>query len=476
MGSQENSYPDEEYQEEYYDSVGVFNVWLSSNDKRIDEVVEKIYEDNRFKGQKSRVLKQLKILLLNFVRLKKHKPKGVIRYSRRNRYWSDFNKDWPNPYKVSSIMDNIVDALESSKLLNVTLGSTKTIKVKGKLKNIRKQTRIQPSTKFTREYITPYNLLDAPIEYLKEFPLVRIHIKIKSKYSDDTRHIIKEAKGKTAISGFLKTTKEKLRSYNTYLKCIDIKLDDVHKTKDIIEEVDTILSRRVYRVFNDNEVTQGGRVYGGFWTQIRSVHRPYILIKGNKTVECDFSSQHANMLYGYCLKKSIDEALGEGIDPYMIEGYPRPLGKLVFTMALNVRRANLKKALENKFKEALKGNNEKDKEEAKLLMPYIGSNFNTFMESFEELHKPVLQYLYPHTEKVKWWHEFQFYDSQIAMYVLEQTRLLDIPCLSIHDSFIVEEKHEETLKRIMKESYLKAEHIPNLSKCIPSIRTEKRKD
>lgn len=52
----------------------------------------------------------------------------------------------------------------------------------------------------------------------------------------------------------------------------------------------------------------------------------------------------------------------------------------------------------------------------------------------------------------------------------EDATNLIIPCLSIHDSFIVEVDKEDILREIMSEAYLKAKDTPDLSKCIPKIR------
>lgn len=41
---------------------------------------------------------------------------------------------------------------------------------------------------------------------------------------------------------------------------------------------------------------------------------------------------------------------------------------------------------------------------------------------------------------------------------------------SIHDSFVVEEKNKGVLEDVMKEAYLKARFIPDLSKCIPKVK------
>ena len=223
-------------------------------------------------------------------------------------------------------------------------------------------------------------------------------------------------------------------------------------------------------------------MYGGWWMhEIKSYQRPFILINGNPTVELDYASQHANMLYGLALGSPMSQVLGK-VDPYTLAkpdsmgSYPRSLGKAFFTRALNVRnKRNLRASLLKRFKEDLKGNNEADKQTAQECLTYVENEFDAVMAAFEKLHEPVLKpkrFLYP---KIKLWGAYQFFDSQICAYVLDQMTLKGIPCLSVHDSFIVQEQHQGTLEGVMKEAYLKVDHIPDLSKCIPEIRPIKRK-
>ena len=48
---------------------------------------------------------------------------------------------------------------------------------------------------------------------------------------------------------------------------------------------------------------------------------------------------------------------------------------------------------------------------------------------------------------------FQFQDSEIMMLIIQRFDVLGIPVLTVHDSIIVAEEHEELGRRIMQESY-----------------------
>lgn len=460
-----------EEQNEAYEYAGRLNPYLYSNDPRLDEAAQKICSDIGFEGQKKLILNQLKLLLLNIIELKRSNPKGVLRYGRSNAYWKEFTKDMPNPWGISSKIDHVIDRMKEAELLHVRLGFVG--------EKIKRQTRIQPSAKLMENYIKPFKLLELPVELHKEFPLVHVHLKHKSKYiKGKIYHVRREAKGSTAIPNQLKQMKEQLRSYNTLIKNSDIRLGDIPETKELLQRVNFNAKNRSYRVFSDSDITAGGRIYGGWWQDISSDLRKHILINGSSTIELDYKSQHACMLYGYCLGQHMENILGADKDAYTFGNYPRALGKAIFTIALNVRnRRNLRQALLNKFTKEFSSDDEGKKNTAKQCLAFIEQDFEGVMDAFEDLHEPVLKptrYLYSKSMEEKWWRRFQFYDSQICTYVLEKMTLSKTPCLSVHDSFIVEKDKEGALRNLMVEAYTKAKHIPDLSKCIPEIKSKKK--
>jgi hypothetical protein len=73
--------------------------------------------------------------------------------------------------------------------------------------------------------------------------------------------------------------------------------------------------KQVTRVFNNNSWEDGGRFYGGFWQQIPSSLRRYIIINGKETVELDYRSLHPALLYA---RRGLPPYTFS--DPYIIEG------------------------------------------------------------------------------------------------------------------------------------------------------------
>ncbi|MBE9640975.1 hypothetical protein IQ782_29490, partial [Salipiger pacificus] len=55
--------------------------------------------------------------------------------------------------------------------------------------------------------------------------------------------------------------------------------------------------RNLYRVFNDRELTTGGRFYGGWWQSVPKAYRRHLAVNGKRMVEIDYSNLHPVILY-----------------------------------------------------------------------------------------------------------------------------------------------------------------------------------
>lgn len=95
--------------------------------------------------------------------------------------------------------------------------------------------------------------------------------------------------------------------------CLNVRLPGILRLlKDKIKGVDAAVSlskRTLYRVFNDEGLTSGGRFYGAWWQNIPSEYRPHITINGKPMVEYDYSGLHPAILYA-------ERGLAVPEDPY----------------------------------------------------------------------------------------------------------------------------------------------------------------
>lgn len=177
----------------------------------------------------------------------------------------------------------------------------------------------------------------------------------------------------------------------------------------------------------------GGRLYGGWWIGVPSEERPLLTINGEAVVELDYALLHPSILFARA-GRALD------FDLYTLPGLDGPsmrnLGKDTFARLLNdTRKPGQPRTI------SLKG---KDRS----LLPRDLSP-QDYMSRFRASLAPIERYLLI-GEGLR----LQREDSDLALDVLKRMAELSIVALPIHDSFIVQEKHGETLRKAMVDSYV----------------------
>jgi len=202
------------------------------------------------------------------------------------------------------------------------------------------------------------------------------------------------------------------------------------------------------RVFNNSRWDQGGRFYGGWWQRIINKeeigedYRKSITINDQPIYEADWKGLHINMLYA---KKNLPMPKG---DVYYLDGYSNnyKFRKFVKRMLLVMVNADspekVRKALhaevvwEKKLNlpEEIGGTGQKD------IYPVI--------EAFERKHTDISEYFCSGAGI-----DLQFEESQMAEQIMLHFAKRGIPCLPIHDSFIVEYKYRNELVDMMQKAF-----------------------
>ncbi|MFZ6034071.1 MAG: hypothetical protein ACOYVE_12290 [Melioribacter sp.] len=242
----------------------------------------------------------------------------------------------------------------------------------------------------------------------------------------------------------MRYTKEELRHAKRTLKKWQTLKDNnnvVHVPDD--EAIACIeLEPQLYRVFTidkDKNLEKGGRFYGAHYQRLNEEERARILINNEPTVELDFGSLHISMLYHR-------EGLECPEDPYKIEGIPeyaRPLIKKATNIIINAH------SIVN-AKTSLKNNVIKDSELQNILMRLGNITINTIIEMIKEAHSAVSKYFHSDCGV-----KLQKDDSDIAFGVIKRLMKKNILALIVHDSFIVQKKHEDELRKAMILEYKK---------------------
>ena len=197
------------------------------------------------------------------------------------------------------------------------------------------------------------------------------------------------------------------------------------------------LEGQLYRVFNVS-FSKGGRFYaGGSYQQLNETDRAKITINGSPIIEIDYSAFHLNMLYHLTGKQFTE-------DPYSVVDRPevRPILKVLCLIVINSE--NKSQALK-----ALRDEIRKNWEFQKLKRIYRLDEKELLMK-FESVHAGISNYFCSGIGL-----KLMYKDSEIAESVLKHFTKREIPCLCVHDSFLVPVQHKKELEEVMSEVYKK---------------------
>ncbi|QTA82346.1 Uncharacterized protein dnl_47200 [Desulfonema limicola] len=191
----------------------------------------------------------------------------------------------------------------------------------------------------------------------------------------------------------------------------------------------------LHRVFNKNSFEYGGRFYGAYHLGLPKAIRSEIQINGQPTVELDYSSLHIRMLYHM-------EGIDYRQDPYGILSETkeeRKMYKLVQLISINAE--NEKKAV-MAIRDAFR--------KKKIQYPLNNDAIHKLLDKFKKVHWQIAKYLHS-GQGLK----LQNKDSIITEDILISLMNENIPCLPVHDSYIVPEEYEDRLYDKMIEAYEK---------------------
>lgn len=230
-----------------------------------------------------------------------------------------------------------------------------------------------------------------------------------------------------------------LRDYNILIKSSEIKLSGV--TSPLVDFSDTT----VKRVFNNSSWTKGGRFYGGWWlNDIKSKSRHDITINGNPTVELDYKALHPFMLYQR-------KGIRLDFDPYQLPHYDNhPEKKKLRNLAKDYLLICLNASFESKALMAMRKKIREDKENEDNRYPDAIPNLRELANRLKQHNAPITDYFCKGTGL-----RLQYRDSCIAERIIKIMTSENKVVLCLHDGFRCEAIHEEQLKELMAESYMK---------------------
>ncbi|WP_420389605.1 hypothetical protein [Marinobacter sp.] len=123
-------------------------------------------------------------------------------------------------------------------------------------------------------------------------------------------------------------------------------------------------------------------------------------------------------------------------DPYTIAGFDRGIVKQAFQRVINNPTKGLAK---NSIRRMLEGKGAFDKSDPKRIL-----------DGILQRHRGIINF---NDNGVCLGSQLQRIDSEIALEVMYHFAKKNIVCIGVHDSFLVQEKHESELREVMEEKY-----------------------
>ncbi len=193
--------------------------------------------------------------------------------------------------------------------------------------------------------------------------------------------------------------------------------------------------RLLKRYFTRGSFKSGGRLFGGFWQQMKKGHRENLLIAGDEIEGLDYSQMSPKILYGHCgLVPQIE-------DCYHIKGYEycrKGIKKVFNAMTFS----------DEPMTRFPKGINS--------LFP-VNTRFKEVADAIEKEHSRIAHMFYTGIG-----HYLQFIESQILVEVLLKLIERGITALPLHDAVFVGWTHVYKSIQVMEQVFLDMTNVPSV--------------
>ncbi len=205
-----------------------------------------------------------------------------------------------------------------------------------------------------------------------------------------------------------------------------------------------------YIIFNDRDLTMGGRMYRAFWIGMKKELRRGILIDGSETCDIDGKGMHVQLLY-----KTIGEPLPEG-DIYTYTDERRKITKNLMLLMMNtaaevspeIGRKQVVRTYRSRFSKKDEGLEE-------------------YILELEGLHHKILPLLYKPN-----WGQLQKTEAGIMLNIMELAMNEGIVVLPVHDGCLCKIEDKERVLKLFEKQGIKAEE--NKKHLLPVPVEEKR--
>ena len=182
------------------------------------------------------------------------------------------------------------------------------------------------------------------------------------------------------------------------------------------------------RIFTQNSLEKGGRLYGGWWQLIPSKLRRRIMINDDRTIEMDYSGLALNMLYA--------------LEKTALSGDPYDIG-------LNYKgKDDARRRLVKRYVNAVLNDTSGKYRLSAAQLGYLELSHEELASRVRDKHAPIARHFNSGIGVT-----LQYHDSEMAEKVIALLNAQGITCLPIHDSFIVPLKAYLKLEIAMKATF-----------------------
>jgi hypothetical protein len=227
-----------------------------------------------------------------------------------------------------------------------------------------------------------------------------------------------------------------VRSINDYLRDASIEFDAAAAPGRLVD----IHLRHLKRHFTRGQWNSGGRLFGGFWQNLRKRERLQGLrVNGESVVSLDYRSMGAVLAYSHAGKPMPDG-----------DAYALPLVYVGGGEATSIPRDTCKALLNA----ALFASSRFKKWPASITPP-PGVPIRAALETLEVHHAALAPLFYRGIG-----HALQFTESEILVDVLLKLKAANVPALPIHDCIVIAASDTEEARRVMEAAFLAGVGIP----------------
>ncbi len=394
-----------------------FKPSIMSNSGIVSKTVEDLSSDLQLIRKEQ--YKALRILLLNLY------YDGELLVPRAKQ---SFGGTRYNPNKLGpSSLRTVLDKLNEYGFINQTIGSIKD--------GEKKRTVIKRTNKLEKTFIEHHWYVNDQMGHFKT--------EIHNPNAQTETIILREQKTKAFVNYNDTSTTDAMRqdmeTYNKLINLHEISVPDHQGYDDVYHYEGEVITRKFTHLEDqDIEFKYGGRIHSS-WCDLSGEMRKRLTIDGEETIELDFQASSINALY----RHQTGEIYQDG-DPYKLEiankTIPRSLVKQMSTMIFFTTSVRGLGMALKKYYEQEESNQEKVSAYKTTIKQFKVKNI---VDAYQVKHKTISDLFLKNKQTGL---NVQFIESELVMGIINDLTKLNIPVLTVYDSFIVQAKHKGLLQ------------------------------